>query len=50
MANNDGASGTFGIGHLSGMPVTLTFGATLLAVLIILIVLRVAFAEVRVGR
>ena len=49
-SNGDSAGGTFGISHLSGMPVTLTFGATLLAVLIILIILRVLFAEVRVGR
>ncbi len=46
----DGAPGTFGVSHLSGMPVTVTFGATLLAVLIILVLLRVVFAEVRVGR
>lgn len=47
MASDDG--GSFGIGHLSSMPVTLTFGVSLLAVLVILIVLRVAFGEIRVG-
>ena len=45
---SDGDS-SWGIGHLSAMPVTLSFGMVLLAVLVILIILRVAFGEIRVG-
>jgi hypothetical protein len=41
--------GNWGIGHLSNHPITLTFGVALLAVLIILVVLRVVFGEIRVG-
>jgi hypothetical protein len=48
--NGDGSDGgSFGIGHLSGRPITLTFGMVLLAVLVILIILRVAFGSIRVG-
>lgn len=50
MASNDNGTSSWGLSHLSGLPVTVSFGATLLAVLLILIVLRVLFAEVRVGR
>ena len=41
--------GNWGISHLSSMPVTLTFGVVLLAVLIILIVLRMAFGQISVS-
>jgi hypothetical protein len=41
--------GNWGISHLSGMPVTLTFGVVLLAVLIILIILRMAFGQISVS-
>ena len=44
----DGDDGNWGIGHLTGMPVTLTFGVVLLAVLVVLIVLRMAFGQVSV--
>jgi hypothetical protein len=50
MASQDSAGGTFGLSHLGAHPITVTFGMTLLAVLIILVILRVLFAEVRVGR
>lgn len=46
--NGDGQS-SFGVTHLASHPITLTFGISLLAVLIILIVLRVVFGEIRVG-
>lgn len=39
----------WGIGHLGSMPVTLTFGVVLLAVLILLVVLRVAFGQISVS-
>jgi hypothetical protein len=45
----DGDDGNWGISHLSGMPVTLTFGVVLLAVLIILVVLRMAFGQISVS-
>ena len=48
MSNGDGQSG-FGVAHLANHPITLTFGVALLAVLIVLIVLRVVFGEIRVG-
>ena len=44
----DGDDSCWGIGHLSAMPITLTFGAALLAVLIVLVVLRVVFGEITV--
>jgi hypothetical protein len=47
--NGDGDGGNWGIGHLSGMPITLTFGIVLLAVLVILIILRVAFGSISVS-
>jgi len=36
----------FGISHLSSTPITATFGITLLGVLIVLILLRLLFADV----
>jgi hypothetical protein len=48
MANGDG-DGTFGVGHLSAHPITLTFGMVLLLVLVVLVILRVAFGSLRVG-
>ena len=47
MSNGDGDS-AFGIGHLSAHPITLTFGAVLLAVLVILVILRLAFGQITV--
>jgi len=44
----DGDS-NWGIGHLSAMPVTLTFGVALLAVLVVLVILRVAFGSISVS-
>jgi len=41
--------GNWGFSHLAGLPVTLTFGVTLLAVLVILIVLRLAFGQITVS-
>jgi hypothetical protein len=41
--------GNWGIGHLAGMPVTLTFGLVLLGVLIVLVLLRVAFGSISVS-
>ena len=47
MAADDG--GSFGISHLAGLPITLSFGAVLLLVLVVLVVLRVIFGEIRVS-
>ena len=44
----DGNDGNWGFGHLSAMPVTLTFGVALLAVLVLLVILRVAFGSISV--
>jgi hypothetical protein len=41
----DGENG-FGVSHLSTTPVTATFGITLLGVLILLVLLRLLFADV----
>ncbi len=49
MAGNDGSGGGWGVAHLAGMPITLTFGVVLAAVLIVLILLRVVFGEIRVS-
>ena len=46
---DDGTGGGWGVSHLSGMPITLTFGVVLAVVLLVLIFLRVAFGEIRVG-
>lgn len=43
--NGDGES-TFGVSHLSNLPITLTFGMVLVAVLIVLVLLRVVFGEI----
>ena len=48
MSSDDGQS-SFGVAHLANHPITVTFGIALLAVLIILVVLRVVFGEIRVG-
>lgn len=41
-------SGNWGFGHLPAHPITLTFGMALLAVLIVLVILRVAFGSISV--
>ncbi len=43
----DGES-NWGVGHLGAMPITLTFGISLLAVLVVLVLLRVLFGEISV--
>jgi hypothetical protein len=45
----NGDDGNWGISHLGSMPVTLTFGVVLLAVLVGLIVLRMLFGQVTVS-
>jgi hypothetical protein len=45
----DGDDSSWGFSHLSGMPVTLTFGVVLLAVLIVLVILRMAFGQISVS-
>lgn len=45
--NDDGQS-SFGISHLGSMPITLTFGTVLIGVLIILLILRLVFADITV--
>jgi hypothetical protein len=49
MAAPDDGSGGFGIAHLASMPITLTFGIVLLAVLLVLVALRVVFGNISVG-
>lgn len=44
----NGQDSSFGVGHLSSAPITVTFGMVLLAVLVLLIVLRLVFADVSV--
>ena len=44
----NGDDGNWGIGHLSAHPITLTFGMALLAVLIVLVILRLAFGSISV--
>lgn len=46
--NGDTESG-WGVSHLAGMPITLTYGLVLLLVLVVLIFLRVVFGEIRVS-
>ena len=41
--------GTFGVSHLSGMPITLGFGGLLLAVLVLLVILRLVFGSITVS-
>lgn len=45
--NGDGESG-FGVDHLASTPITTTYGVVLLAVLVLLIVLRLVFADITV--
>lgn len=40
-------SGSFGISHLSDLPITMSFGLVLLIVLGVLVLLRILFADVR---
>jgi hypothetical protein len=42
-------SGSFGIAHLSDLPITLSFGLVLLGVLVVLVLLRFLFADVRLS-
>lgn len=48
MANGDGTS-SWGVSHLGSMPITLTFGVSLLFVLIVLVLLRVLFGSISVS-
>lgn len=45
----DNGDGTFGVSHLSSMPITLTYGMLLLGVLLLLILLRVVFGSITVS-
>ena len=47
MAADDG-QGSWGVSHLGSMPITLTFGTVLLGVLILLLILRLVFADITV--
>lgn len=44
----DNESG-FGVSHLSEVPITVSFGLVLLAVLLLLVILRLVFADVKVS-
>ena len=48
MANGDDGPGSWGVSHLASMPITLTFGTLLLGVLILLLILRLVFADITV--
>lgn len=45
----DDGDGGWGFSHLGSMPITLTFGVVLVLALLVLVFLRVAFGELRVG-
>jgi hypothetical protein len=45
----DGNDGTFGISHLSGNPIALTYGTVLVVVLLALVLLRILFGSITVG-
>jgi hypothetical protein len=45
----NGDESGWGVSHLSSMPITVTFGVVLLAVLVVLILLRVVFGEISVS-
>lgn len=45
---NPESESSFGLGHLSAHPITLTFGTVLIGALLLLILLRVLFASVDV--
>lgn len=47
MASSDTSSG-WGISHLSDLPITTSYGVVLLAVVVILILLRLFFADITV--
>jgi hypothetical protein len=46
MNENDG---TFGISHLAGNPIALTYGSVLIVVLLALVLLRMLFGSISVG-
>lgn len=46
--SGDDGSTSWGVSHLSSAPITLTYGMLLLAVVVLLVVLRFAFADVSV--
>ena len=48
MAGGDGTS-SWGFSHLGSMPITLTFGVSLLLVLVVLVLLRVLFGSISVS-
>lgn len=45
---NGDSDSSFGVGHLTSTPITTTFGVVLLAVLVLLVVLRLVFADITV--
>ena len=45
MADDDGS---FGLSHLAGLPISLSYGLVLLAVLVVLVLLRFLFADITV--
>ena len=46
MNGDQTGTGSFGISHLGGMPITTTFGFVLLIVVAILVWMRIAFGSV----
>ncbi len=47
-SGSDDGSSSWGVSHLSSTPITMSFGLLLLAAVVLLIVLRFAFADVSV--
>ena len=49
MSSDGSTDGTFGVSHLSSMPITLTYGLVLVLVLVILVAMRVLFGSITVS-
>lgn len=47
--NNDGTDSAFGVSQLSNNSITMTYGLVLIVVLVILVMLRLVFADVNVS-
>jgi hypothetical protein len=48
-SNQNSSQGSWGVAHLSGLPVTVTYALIIVAALIILFLLRHFFGSIRVG-
>jgi hypothetical protein len=48
-SKNSSSQGSWGVSHLSGLPVTVTYALIIVAALIVLFLLRHFFGSIRVG-